>query len=85
MYVVPYAWLGKVPKNKYNRIDLFHPSMLPPGGAFIQDKGAAKLCKLYNIDFTEAVVEFDFRKRPCVPIIGGIVVPAESEQLILDA
>jgi hypothetical protein len=37
---------GKVPKNEYGNVELFKPSMLPPGSKHIQSKLSA--CLLIN-------------------------------------
>ncbi|KDN51607.1 hypothetical protein RSAG8_00152, partial [Rhizoctonia solani AG-8 WAC10335] len=47
-----------------------------------EDKGVAR--KL-GISFAEAVTGFEFRKRQATPIITGIVIAAENEQVFLEA
>ena len=32
---------GKVPRNEYGNVELFQPSMLPPGGAHVKSKTPA--------------------------------------------
>lgn len=73
---------GRVPRNAFNNIDLFVPSMLPAGGAHIAHVGAAKAARHVGVDFAEAVVGFDFRKFRSVPRLLGVVVPAEHASLV---
>ncbi|KAH8104624.1 Rad4-domain-containing protein [Cristinia sonorae] len=76
---------GVVPKNDFGNIDLYVPSMLPAGGAYIPHKGAAKIARQLGFDYAEAVTSFEFKKRRAFPVITGIVVAAENEQTILEA
>ncbi|EMD39582.1 hypothetical protein CERSUDRAFT_111894 [Gelatoporia subvermispora B] len=76
---------GKVPKNDFGNIDLYVPSMLPEGAAYIPYKGAAKIARQLSFDFAEAVTGFEFKKRRAFPVITGIVVAAENEETILEA
>ncbi|KAI8375770.1 hypothetical protein EDC96DRAFT_306693 [Choanephora cucurbitarum] len=76
---------GKLVKNAYGTIDLFTPSMLPQGAAHIPVKGIAKIAKKLNIDYAEAVVDFEFMKMRAVPITNGIVVAEEHEPILLEA
>ncbi|KAJ1919921.1 hypothetical protein H4219_001702 [Mycoemilia scoparia] len=85
VYVPPAVDNGCVPKDSYGRLDVFQPSMVPAGGAHVKVQGAIKLCKRYGIDCAEAVVGFDFRKNRVIPVVQGVIVAKESEQLLLDA
>ncbi|KAL4250566.1 transglutaminase-like superfamily protein [Abortiporus biennis] len=76
---------GKIPKNDFGNIDLYVPTMLPAGGAYIPYKGAAKIARQLGFDFAEAVTGFEFKKRRAFPVITGIVVAAENESAILEA
>ncbi|CAG8482257.1 6497_t:CDS:10 [Paraglomus brasilianum] len=76
---------GIVPKNHYGNIDMFKPSMCPPGGVHIEINGIGKIAKRLSIDYALAVVGFDFQSRRCVPLINGIVVAQEHEKTLLEA
>ncbi|CAG8551914.1 5862_t:CDS:10 [Paraglomus occultum] len=76
---------GIVPKNHYGNIDMFKPSMCPPGGVHIEINGIGKVAKRLSIDYALAVVGFDFQSRRCVPLINGIVVAQEHERTLLEA
>ncbi|KAF9222930.1 Rad4-domain-containing protein [Gyrodon lividus] len=76
---------GKIPKNDFGNIDLYVPSMLPEGAVHIPFKGAAKIAKKLGFDYAEAVTGFEFKKRRAFPVIGGIVVAAEIENVIVEA
>ncbi|KAG9308862.1 hypothetical protein JVU11DRAFT_11321 [Chiua virens] len=76
---------GTIPKNDFGNIDLYVPSMLPEGAVHIPFKGAAKVAKKLGFDYAEAVTGFEFRKRRAMPVIQGIVVAAENEDVIVEA
>ncbi|KAI5816853.1 putative DNA excision repair complex component [Pyronema omphalodes] len=76
---------GVIPKNGFGNIDLYVPTMLPPGAVHIPLKGTARVAKKLGIDYAEAVVGFEFRQQRAVPEIQGIVVAEENEELVRDA
>ncbi|KAJ2479591.1 hypothetical protein IWW56_002996 [Coemansia sp. RSA 2131] len=76
---------GRVPRNEYGNVDLFVPEMLPRGGAHVRDPGARSMCKVLDIDCADAVVGFEFRRGATVPVIDGVVIAAESRDMLLDA
>lgn len=85
LYVPKAVVDGKIPKNDFGNIDLYVPSMLPPGATHIPNKGAAKCAKTLGIDYTDAITGFEFRQRRANPIITGVVVAEESADLLLEA
>lgn len=76
---------GKIPKNAYGNIDCFVPSMVPKGAVHLPLRGTVRICKKLEIDFAEAVVGFEFGNKMAVPIILGVVVAKENEQVVRDA
>ncbi|KAH9013188.1 hypothetical protein EDB83DRAFT_2576942, partial [Lactarius deliciosus] len=84
-YVPPPVIDGRIPKNNFGNIDLYTPSMLPAGAAYVPHKGAAKIARLLGFDYAEAVTSFEFRKGKAFPMISGVVVSAENEDTVLEA
>ncbi|KAJ3787651.1 hypothetical protein GGU10DRAFT_426726 [Lentinula aff. detonsa] len=76
---------GIVPKNQFGNIDLYVETMLPKGAVHMPFKGVAKIARKLHIDFAEAVIGFEFRKRRAMPVLEGIVVAAENEEVVLEA
>ncbi|KAJ2814138.1 hypothetical protein H4S07_000124 [Coemansia furcata] len=76
---------GRIPRNEFGNINLFTDSMLPEGAVHIPNANAKRLCKELGVDAADAVVGFDFRRSQSVPIIQGVVIPAEAFDLIADA
>ncbi|XP_031558895.1 DNA repair protein complementing XP-C cells homolog [Actinia tenebrosa] len=76
---------GKVPRNEYGNVELFKPSMLPPGSKHIKIPGIQKIAKKLGIDGAPAVVGFDFHCGFCHPVIDGLVVAKESVPALMDA
>ncbi|KAJ5087694.1 hypothetical protein N7456_011310 [Penicillium angulare] len=76
---------GIIPKNNYGNIDCFVPSMVPRGAAHVPFPGTVRVCKKLGIDYAEAVTGFEFGSKMAVPVIQGVVVAAENEDLLKDA
>ncbi|KAF3767643.1 Rad4-domain-containing protein [Cryphonectria parasitica EP155] len=75
---------GVIPKNQYGNIDLFAEHMLPEGAAHVPYRGAVRVCKRLEIDFAEAVVDFEFGHRMAVPVIHGVVIPEEHYDSVME-
>ncbi|KAF7595857.1 hypothetical protein BBP40_004348 [Aspergillus hancockii] len=85
-YIIPPPIVnGVIPKNDYGNIDCFVPSMVPRGAAHIPWPGTVRICKRLGIDYAEAVTGFEFGSKMAVPVIEGVVVAAENEDLVKDA
>ncbi|KAJ4496401.1 hypothetical protein C8J55DRAFT_484263 [Lentinula edodes] len=76
---------GIIPKNQFGNIDLYVNTMLPRGAVHMPFKGVAKIARKLQIDFAEAVTGFEFRKRKATPVLEGIVVAIENEEVVLEA
>lgn len=76
---------GKIPKNAYNNIDCFVPSMIPEGAMHLPLKGLKRICNKLEIDFAEAVVGFEFGNKMAVPVISGVVIAKENEEAVRTA
>ena len=75
---------GRIPKNAYGNMDCFVPSMVPKGAVHIPLRSTMKICKRLGIDYAEAVTGFEFGNKRAVPVIMGVVVAAEHENLVID-
>ncbi|KAK2808912.1 hypothetical protein FQN49_008663 [Arthroderma sp. PD_2] len=76
---------GIIPKNEYGNIDCFVRSMIPQGAAHVPFPGTVRVCKKLGIDYAEAVTGFEFGSKMAVPVIQGVVVAVENENLLKDA
>lgn len=76
---------GIIPKNDYGNIDCFVPRMVPRGASHVPWPGTVRICKKLGIDYAEAVTGFEFGSKMAVPVIEGVVVAAENEDLLKDA
>lgn len=76
---------GKIPRNAFNNIDVYVPTMVPKGAVHIPLKGTARICRKLNIEHAEACTGFEFGKQRAVPILTGVVVAAENEDMVIDA
>ena len=74
-----------IPKNEFNNIDLYTPSMLPEGTVHLPLKGAARVAKQLGLEYAEAVTGFEFRKQRANPVIEGVVVRMSDAGLLEDA
>ena len=75
---------GVIPKNAFGNMDCYVPTMVPKGAVHIPLKGTMKICKRLGIDYAEAVTGFEFGKQMAVPVITGVVVAAEHEDVVID-
>ncbi|KAL1652484.1 hypothetical protein SLS61_005090 [Didymella pomorum] len=82
LYVPPPVVRGKVPRNAYGNLDLYVPSMVPPGGVHVRHKLASKAARLLGIDFADAVTGFTFKGRHGTAVVQGCVVAAEYAEAV---
>ena len=76
---------GKIPRNAFGNIDVYVPTMIPAGAVHIPLRGTARVCKKLGVDFAEACTGFEFGKQRAVPVLTGVVVAAENEDMVIDA
>ncbi|KAJ4330920.1 hypothetical protein N0V87_009594 [Didymella glomerata] len=76
---------GIIPVNAFNNIDVYVPTMVPKGAVHIPLRGTARVCRKLNINYAEACTGFEFGKQRAVPVITGVVVAEENEDLVIDA
>ncbi|KAF1956904.1 Rad4-domain-containing protein [Byssothecium circinans] len=87
LYVPPPVVRGRVPRNAYGNLDLYVPSMCPPGGSHIRHKLAAKAARIVGVDYAEAVTGFNFKGRHGTAVVQGVVVAqeyAEAVEAVID-
>ncbi|XP_040576429.1 DNA repair protein complementing XP-C cells homolog [Lepeophtheirus salmonis] len=84
-FVPPEAKNGKVPKNEFGNVELYKPWMLPKGTVHIPISGIIRLAKKLDIDFAPAVIGWDYHIGGSHPVIDGIIVCTEVQDLIMDA
>jgi xeroderma pigmentosum group C-complementing protein len=58
--------------------------MCPEGAVHVPFRGAIKVCKRLQIDYAEAVVDFEFGHRMAVPVIQGVVVAVEYHDQVME-
>ncbi|KAI9865097.1 MAG: hypothetical protein M1813_002416 [Trichoglossum hirsutum] len=76
---------GVIPKNVFGNIDCFVPSMIPEGAVHVRLRGTGKIARKLGFDYAEAVIGFEFGAQRAVPVIEGVVIAAEHEQVLTDA
>ncbi len=77
LYIPPPVVNGRVPRNSFGNLDLFIPSMVPPGGVHIPDSLASHAARLLSIDFAAALTGFKFQGRHGTAVLTGVVVAEE--------
>ena len=78
---------GKVPRNIYGNLDVYVPSMVPPGGSHIKHREAARAARMLNIDYADAITGFQFKGRHGTAVTEGIVVAeqyVEAVETVID-
>lgn len=69
---------GKIMKNAYGNLDVYVPSMVPPGAVHIPHKLAARAAKLLGVDYADAVTGFTFKGRIGEAVKQGVIVACEN-------
>ncbi|GFG27949.1 DNA repair protein rhp41 [Aspergillus udagawae] len=82
VYTPPPVVQGKVPKNSYGNLDVYVPSMVPPGGVHIKHPQAASAARVLSIDYADAVTGFDFKGRHGTAVFQGVVVASECQEAL---
>lgn len=82
LYQPPPVVQGRIPKNAYGNLDVYVPSMVPPGAVYVKRPEAARAARLLGIDYADAVTGFEFRGRRGTPIFGGIVIACEYHEAL---
>jgi hypothetical protein len=73
---------GVVPKNSFGNYELWNPSCLPDGATHVVLPRIAPVASRLGISFAPAVVGFEWRAGVSTPKIEGVVVPAESADVL---
>lgn len=73
---------GRIPKNKFGNLDIYVPSMVPEGGAYVADELAARAAFILGIDYAPALTGFQFKGRQGTAVLYGIVIAAEHEEAV---
>eukprot|EP00835_Amoeboradix_gromovi_P006449 NODE_761_length_4440_cov_0.463257.p2 type:complete len:516 gc:universal NODE_761_length_4440_cov_0.463257:4089-2542(-) len=84
-HVRPNLIEGRIPKNKYNNIEIYHPNMVPLGCVEIPYKQASAVCKELGIECVDCVIGFDYSKKGIVPVYSGVVAFEKDRKVILSA
>lgn len=82
LYKPPPVVGGKVPKNAYGNLDIYVPSMVPPGGVHIRHLDAAYAARTLGIDYADAVTGFNFKGRHGTAVLQGVVIAVEYHEAV---
>ncbi|OQR75517.1 DNA repair protein rhp42-like [Tropilaelaps mercedesae] len=81
-YKPPEAKDGRVPRNRFGNVELFHEDMLPAGTAHLKLPGLHRIAEELGIDCVPAVVGFEGVARGCHPVLEGYVVCVEHKETL---
>lgn len=82
VYVPPAVVRGKVPKNAFGNLDVYVPSMIPPGAVHVRASDAANAARIVRVDYADAVTGFKFKGRQGAAVVKGAVVAKEFRYAI---
>ena len=82
LYVAPPVSNGQIPKNVYGNLDIYVPSMVPPGGTHISNPETSRAARILGIDYADAVTGFSFTGRHGTAVTSGAVVATEYEEAV---
>lgn len=83
-YSAPPVQNGRIPKNVYGNLDIYVPSMIPPGGTHIVHPETARAARILGIDYADAVTGFTFKGRHGTAVTKGAVVASEYGEAIAE-
>lgn len=84
LYVPPPVVKGRIPKNQYGNLDVYVPSMIPPGAIHLQHPEALKAATILGVHFTDAMTGFKFKGRQGTAVVNGIVAAAEYRDALVE-
>jgi xeroderma pigmentosum group C-complementing protein len=82
LYVPPPVVNGRIPKNAFGNLDIYVPSMVPPGGHHVRHASAKNAARLLGIDYADAVTGFQFKGRHGTAITSGAIVAEEYREAV---
>ncbi|KAJ5671868.1 hypothetical protein N7507_000995 [Penicillium longicatenatum] len=82
VYKPPPVVGGRIPKNAYGNLDVYVPSMVPPGAIHIKRTEASRAARIMGVDFADAVTGFDFKGRRGTAVFGGIIIAKEYQEAL---
>ncbi|KAF3761859.1 hypothetical protein M406DRAFT_12798, partial [Cryphonectria parasitica EP155] len=80
LYTAPPVVAGRIPKNKFGNIDVYVPSMVPPGGIHVKHARAGHAAHLLGVDYAPALQGFEFKGRKGTAVYNGVVIPVEAAE-----
>ncbi|KAI5922781.1 hypothetical protein F4810DRAFT_711093 [Camillea tinctor] len=82
LYKAPPVVNGRIPKNRYGNLDIYVPSMVPEGGAYVADELGARASFILGVDYAPALTGFHFSGRKGTAVLHGVVVASEHEEAV---
>lgn len=82
LYRPPPVVKGKVPKNAYGNLDIYVPTMIPPGGFHLKHPEAARAARILGVDYAAAVTGFEFKGRHGTAVVNGVIVASEYREAL---
>ncbi|KAL4869480.1 hypothetical protein BDV12DRAFT_167807 [Aspergillus spectabilis] len=82
LYKPPPVVQGRIPKNAYGNLDVYVPSMVPPGGVHIPHLDAAHAARTLGIDYADAVTGFNFKGRHGTAVFQGVIIAREFREAV---
>ena len=82
VYTAPSVVNGRIPKNQYGNLDVYVPSMVPPGGVHLPHPDTARVARILGIDYADAITGFSFKGRHGTAITNGAVVAAGYREAV---
>lgn len=82
LYKPPPVVGGRIPKNIFGNLDIYVPSMVPPGASHVKHRDSAQAAEILGIDYTYAVTGFEFKGRHGTAVYDGIVIANEFREAL---
>lgn len=82
LYKPPPVVNGKIPKNAYGNLDVYVPTMIPPGGFHLKHPEAARAARILGVDYAAAVTGFEFKGRHGTAVVNGVIAASEHREAL---
>jgi len=84
LYTAPPVVKGRIPKNVYGNLDIYVPSMVPPGGTHVRHPETVRAARILGIDYADAVTGFSFKGRHGTAMTMGAVIAEECSDALFE-
>jgi xeroderma pigmentosum group C-complementing protein len=84
-YIRPKVIDGKIERNEFGNVYMYHPQMVPEGCVHLKQKGVLAMARSLNLEAVPAVVGWEFTGGRNHPTVDGCVVLEKDAETLSKA